>query len=161
MSDKTILVVDDQLDNIILAERALKKSNITHKFVAAYSGTEALNYLFNESQKTQDGQTNLPAIVLLDLRMPGIDGFETLRRIRANESTKLLPVVILTSSTDEQDIITCYELGANSYVKKPINFNHFVEVINNVCNYWLMVNRTVRYIESANSYLWPVAEGNL
>jgi two-component system, response regulator len=139
MEEKTILLVEDNPDDEALTLRALKKNNIRNRVIVAHDGVEALDYLFN----TGDYAGNLhemTLVILLDLKLPKIDGFEVLRRVRADERTRLLPVVILTSSKEDQDIINGYGLGANSYVRKPVDFTEFVEAINTLGIYWLVLN---------------------
>lgn len=140
MGDKFILLVEDNPDDIKLTERVLKKHNIGNELVVARDGAEALDWLFctgaHEGQEPRD----LPTVVLLDLKLPKVDGLEVLRRIRADERTKLLPVVILTSSKEEEDRINGYKLGANSYVQKPVDFNQFSEAVKELGLYWLLLN---------------------
>ncbi len=137
MNNKPILLVEDNPDDEALALRAFQKSNMSNEIVVARDGEEALNYLI-------DGEQNknriLPAVVLLDLKLPKIDGLEVLRRIRNNPETKRLPVVILTSSKHEEDLIEGYNLGANSYVRKPVDFNEFVSAVGQLGMYWLLLN---------------------
>jgi two-component system response regulator len=139
MEEKTILLVEDNPDDEALTLRALNKNNIRNRVVVAHDGVEALDYLFNTGEYV-GREHEMTQVILLDLKLPKIDGLEVLRRIRANERTRLLPVVILTSSREEQDIINGYGLGANSYVRKPVDYNEFVEAINNLGMYWLVLN---------------------
>jgi two-component system response regulator len=130
-TNHVILLVEDNPDDVELTKLAVEKSKLINEIVVAVDGREALDYLF----------TGLaPSIVLLDLKLPKIDGLEVLRRIRADERTKLLPVVILTTSTEEKDVITGYNLGANSYVRKPVDFAQFVEAARQLGLYWLVLN---------------------
>jgi two-component system, response regulator len=122
-----ILVVEDNPDDEALTLRALKKNNIKNEVIVAHDGVEALNYLFGTGPYSGRVLTDMPQVILLDLNLPKVDGLDVLRRLRANEQTRLLPVVILTSSNEEQDRIKGYDLGANSYVPKPIDFGQFVE----------------------------------
>ena len=140
MENKIILLVEDNLDDVDLTLRALKKNNIRNEIVVAYDGAEALDFLFGTGKYAGRNLASMPTIILLDIKLPKIDGLEVLRRIRANELTKLLPVVILTSSNEEQDIVTGYSLGVNSYVRKPIDFNQFAGAVSNLGLYWLLLN---------------------
>lgn len=130
---KIILLVEDNPDDVELTKRAFKKSNLANDLVVARDGEEALECLHGEGRL-------IPALVLLDLKLPKIDGLEVLRRIRADERTKLLPVVILTSSREEGDLIKGYSNGANSYIRKPVDFEKFVEAVQNLGLYWLVLN---------------------
>lgn len=135
MTDRAILLVEDNPSDEELTLRALKKSNIMNPVTVVRDGAEALAFLF--------GNNPLPQIILLDLKLPKVDGLEVLRELRANERTKLLPVVVLTSSVEEQDIIRSYGLGANSYVRKPVDFTQFVEAVRQLGLYWLVLNQPV------------------
>lgn len=135
--DKRILLVEDNPRDEALTRRALQKHNFQAAVVVARDGAEALDYLLG-SDGTPAGA--LPQLVLLDLKLPKIDGLEVLRRIRANETTRLLPVVILTSSTEERDILEGYRLGTNSYVRKPVDFVAFTEAVRQLGLYWLLLN---------------------
>ena len=137
MEDKIILLVEDNPKDVALTERALTKSNIYNKLVVASDGVEAIEYLFDSSR----GKDDLPVVILLDLKLPRVDGLEVLRRIRGDEKTRRLPVVVLTSSSEERDIIQSYNLGANSYIRKPVKFNQFAEAINQLGLYWLVLNQ--------------------
>ncbi|HWX53084.1 MAG TPA: response regulator [Verrucomicrobiae bacterium] len=136
----TILLVEDNEDDEDLTLRALKKNSITNQVVVTRDGVEALDYLFGTGAYEGRNLTSMPALILLDLKLPKIDGLEVLRRLRANERTRLLPVVILTSSREEPDLINSYHLGANSYVRKPVDFNEFAEAVRHLGLYWLIVN---------------------
>jgi len=138
--EKTILLVEDNPDDVELTIRAFRKSNIMNEVVVAHDGSEALDYLFGAGPYTSRDLSIMPTLILLDLKMPKVDGLEVLRRMRANERTKLLPVVILTTSKEEQDIIDGYALGANSYVRKPVDFNQFVEAVRQLGLYWFILN---------------------
>jgi len=140
MESKTILLVEDNLDDIDLTLRALKKNNIKNEVKVVSDGAEALDFLFGTGKYTGRNLANMPAVILLDLKLPKIDGMEVLQRIRANELTKLLPVVILTSSKEEQDIVNGYRLGVNSYVRKPVDFNQFADAVSHLGLYWLLLN---------------------
>jgi two-component system response regulator len=138
MTEKVILLVEDNPRDEVLTLRALKKANVLNQVIVAHDGVEALDYLFAHGA---DGNLSaLPQLVLLDLKMPKVDGFEVLTRIRAEERTRLLPVVILTTSTEDQDRLDGYRLGANSYVRKPVDFVRFVEAVNQLGLYWLVLN---------------------
>lgn len=132
---RTILLVEDNPDDVLLTKRALKKSNILNDLIVVHDGVEALDYLFGIKDASK-----LPQVILLDLKMPRMDGLETLKRIRENELTKLLPVIILTTSSEEEDIIAGYNNGANSYICKPVNFNQFHSAIQNLGLYWCVLN---------------------
>jgi two-component system response regulator len=140
MVDKIILLVEDNPDDEKLTVRALKKNNIVNEVAIARDGVEALDYLFGTGAHAGRDTSALPALVLLDLKLPKMDGQEVLRRIRADDRTKRLPVVILTSSKEEQDLMNGYNGGANSYIRKPVDFNQFVEAVKNLGLYWLVLN---------------------
>lgn len=140
MDKKVILLVEDNPDDEELTLRALKKNNIKNAVVVARDGQEALDYLFGTGKFAGRDATEPPTVVLLDLKLPKVDGLEVLKRIRADERTKLLPVVILTSSKEEQDVINGYRFGCNSYVRKPVNFDEFVEAARQLGLYWLLLN---------------------
>ena len=140
MSEKVILLVEDNPDDEALTLRALKKNNIQNEVVIARDGVEALDYLFGTGQYAGRDVSQLPSVTLLDLKLPKIDGLEVLEKVRANEATKFLPVVILTSSKEEQDLINGYKLGANSYIRKPVDFSHFMEAVRQLGLYWLLLN---------------------
>jgi two-component system response regulator len=140
MEDKVILLVEDNPDDEALTLRAFKKNNIKNGVVVARDGAEALDYLFGTGRHAGRDITDLPQVMLLDLKLPKVDGLEVLRRVRATEHTRLLPVVILTSSKEEQDLMTGYRLGCNSYVRKPVNFDEFVEAARQLGLYWLVLN---------------------
>lgn len=137
---QVILLVEDNPDDEVLTLRALRKNNITNQVVVAHDGVEAVDYLFGTGMYAGRDATNLPQIVLLDLKLPKLDGFEVLTKLRADARTRLLPVVILTSSKEQQDIIHGYGLGANSYVRKPVDFEQFVEAVRQLGLYWLVLN---------------------
>ncbi|MEI9478208.1 MAG: response regulator [Deltaproteobacteria bacterium] len=138
MEHKAILLVEDNPSDIELTKRAMLQSHVANEMIVVEDGQEALDILFGTGKT--GAIKDLPAVVLLDLKLPKLDGLEVLRRIRSNERTRLLPVVILTSSKAEQDIITSYKLGANSYIQKPVDFNQFVDAIKNLGLYWLVLN---------------------
>lgn len=143
MSKKTILLVEDNEDDIALTLRALKKNNIGNEVVIARDGAEALEYLFREGHFADRNDEFLPQVVLLDLKLPKLSGLELLERIRADERTKYVPVVVLTSSAEESDMVRSYDLGANSFVQKPVDFNEFVIATRQLGLYWLLINRTI------------------
>jgi len=134
------LLVEDNADDEVLTLRALKKNNIRNEVVIARDGSEALDYLFGTGVHAQRDLTVMPQIILLDLKLPKVDGFEVLHRVRSNEATKLLPVVILTTSNEDQDRIRCYGLGTNSFVRKPVEFDKFTEAVRQLGLYWLILN---------------------
>ena len=136
MNARTILLVEDNPDDEALTLRALSKNNIANKVTVAHDGQEALDYFFDNGAPSRA----TPSVVLLDINLPKINGLEVLRRLRADPRTALQPVVILTSSKEEQDIITGYRLGSNSYIRKPVNFDQFVEAIRELGLYWLVLN---------------------
>ncbi len=140
MKNEIILLVEDSPNDIALTRRALKKANIVNELVVARDGVEALDYLMGDGSRPDDVARDLPVCVLLDLKLPRIDGLEVLRHIRTNERTKLLPVVVLTSSNLEEDIMASYSLGVNSYVRKPVKFTEFAEAVRLLGLYWLLLN---------------------
>ncbi|HWF48307.1 MAG TPA: response regulator [Bryobacteraceae bacterium] len=135
-----ILLIEDNLDDEVLTMRALNKHNLANEVVVARDGVEALDYLFGTGAYDGRDLMLMPQIILLDLKLPKVDGLEVLRRLRAFETTRLLPVVILTSSNEEQDRIAGYGLGANSYVRKPVDFNQFIDAVRQLGLYWLILN---------------------
>ena len=143
MTTKVILLIEDNPDDAELAVRALEMGRVKSTIVRAQDGVEALDYLFGTGAYAA-GPGVMPDIVLLDLKLPRVDGLEVLRRVRADERTRYLPVVIMTSSLGERDIEAGYALGANSYVCKPVQFSQFVETANQLCAYWLTINQPVR-----------------
>ncbi|MFA6457206.1 MAG: response regulator [Bacteroidota bacterium] len=140
MKDKIILLVEDNPDDIELTIRALKKNNIMNEVIVAHDGAEALDFLFGTGVYKHRDLAVMPAITLLDLKLPKVDGLEVLRSIRENKRTKLLPVVILTSSKEEQDVVNGYSLGVNSYVRKPVDFLQFADAVSHLGLYWLLLN---------------------
>ncbi len=140
MDEKTILLVEDNPDDVALTMRAFKKSNIMHEIVVARDGVEALEYLFGNGQYAGRDTKIQPRLVLLDLKMPKMDGLEVLRSMRADEKTQSLPVVVLTTSSEDRDRIESYRLGANSFIRKPVDFGQFVEAVQQLGLYWLFLN---------------------
>jgi CheY-like chemotaxis protein len=140
MKTKTILLVEDNISDVELTRRALQKSQIANELVIAEDGQEALDYLFDSDPLTGQKKNELPALILLDLKLPKVDGLQVLSQIRANDRTSRLAVVILTTSSEEDDIAQSYDLGANSYIRKPVDFNQFVEAVQHLGLYWLVIN---------------------
>lgn len=140
MPQKFILLVEDNPDDEALTLRALKKNKVANSVVVARDGAEAVDFLFGTGAHAGRDVNDLPQIVLLDLKLPKLDGFEVLRRIRADDRTKMLPVVILTSSKEERDVVQGYRDGCNSYVRKPVNFDEFVDAARQLGLYWLLLN---------------------
>ena len=140
MPQKFILLVEDNPDDEALTLRALNKNKVANSVVVARDGAEAVDFLFGTGAHAGRDINNLPQIVLLDLKLPKLDGFEVLRRIRADDRTCNLPVVVLTTSNEERDVVTSYRLGANSFVRKPVVFEEFVSAVNTLGVYWLLVN---------------------
>lgn len=140
MAGKIILLVEDNADDEALTLRALKRHNLANEIVVARDGEEALAWLFPEDEASQP----LPQVMLLDLKLPKIDGLEVLRQVRAHQRTRRIPVVILTSSMEEQDMVASYDLGANSYVRKPVDFEQFLDATHQLGMYWLVLNEVPR-----------------
>jgi two-component system response regulator len=140
MDDKMILLVEDNADDEALTLRALRKNNIGNRVVVVRDGAEALDFLFCTGAYAERDPHDKPQVILLDLKLPKVDGMEVLRRIRTEPSTRTLPVVILTSSKEEQDVVNSYMIGVNSYVRKPVDFVQFVEAIRQLGLYWLVLN---------------------
>lgn len=140
MNHRVILLVEDNPDDEALTIRALKANHILNPVVVAHDGVEALDYLFGEGAWVNRTDTDVPSVVLLDLKLPKLDGLEVLKRMRAHESTRVLPVVILTSSKEEQDLVNGYGLGCNSYIRKPVDFEQFRTTAGQLGLYWLVIN---------------------
>lgn len=138
--NKVILLVEDNPDDEALTLRALKKNNILNEVVVARDGIQALDYMHGTGDHVGRDVSDLPQIVLLDLKLPKVDGLEVLRRIREDERTALQPVVILTTSTEDRDVISSYSLGANSYIRKPVDFDQFMDAVRQLGLYWLVMN---------------------
>ncbi len=139
-NERPILLVEDNPDDEALTLRAFGKNKITNPVVVARDGVEALDYLFGSGGHAGRDTSIMPAVILLDLKLPRIDGLEVLRRIRAGENTSLLPVVVLTTSKEQQDISEAYRLGANSYIRKPVDFERFIQAVGQLGVYWLSLN---------------------
>ena len=140
MAEKVILLVEDNPDDEALTLRAFRKNNILNDVVVARDGVEALDYLFGTGAHAGRDTREQPQVVLLDLKLPKVDGLEVLRRLRADARTRLLPVVILTTSNEDRDIVTSYQLGANSFIRKPVDFDQFMEAVRQLGLYWLVLN---------------------
>ncbi len=140
MEQKSILLVEDNPDDEALTLRAFRKNNIMNRVVVAHDGVEALDYLFGTGAYAGRDTKEMPEVILLDIKLPRLDGLEVLKRLREDERTQLVPVVILTSSKEEQDLIQGYALGANSYVRKPVDFDEFMGAVRQLGLYWLVLN---------------------
>ncbi|HEY8092043.1 MAG TPA: response regulator [Polyangiaceae bacterium] len=140
MTSGPILLVEDNPDDELLTLRALKKNNIANEVVVAHDGAEALDYLFGKGAYQGRDTSVMPHVILLDLNLPRVGGLDVLRAIRGDERTKLLPVVVLTSSKEDEDIVRSYSLGANGYVRKPVEFTRFIEVVRTLGLFWLLLN---------------------
>ena len=140
MTDKIILLVEDNPDDVELTLMALKDGNILNEVVVAHDGAEALDYLFGTGKFEGRDVTKMPQVVLLDLKLPKVGGLEVLERLRADPRTELIPVVVLTSSSEEEDMIASYRLHANSYVRKPVEFHRFADAVRQLGVYWLLLN---------------------
>jgi CheY-like chemotaxis protein len=140
VSDKTILLIEDNPDDEALAIRALKRHHIGNRIIVARDGVEALDYLFGTGTHEGRDISIKPTVILLDLKLPRVNGLEVLRRLREDERTRLLPIVVLTTSSEEQDMLSSYSLGCNSYIRKPVDFVQFSEAIRQLGMYWLLMN---------------------
>ena len=142
VSDKSILLVEDNPDDVELNLRALRKHNITNQIVVMKDGADALDYLFGAGSFQGRDPSQTPTLILLDLKLPKVGGLEVLKRLRQDPRTRLIPVVVLTSSAEEKDIIESYRLGCNSYVRKPVDFAEFAEAVRQLGLYWLLINES-------------------
>lgn len=140
MKNGTILLVEDNSDDQALTLRALKRNNIANEVVVVNDGVEALDYLFARGDYASRDRTAMPQVILLDLKLPKLNGFEVLRHLQDDELTRMLPVVILTSSKEQEDLLSGYSLGANSYIRKPVDFDEFMETVKQLGVYWLGLN---------------------
>ncbi|MEN9262238.1 MAG: response regulator [Thermostichus sp. HHBFW_bins_43] len=140
MEPKTILLVEDNPDDELLTLRALRRSGVSNRVVVTRDGLEALDYLYGRGSYSQRDPSELPALMLLDLKLPRLDGLQVLEQVRADERTRLLPVVMLTTSREEQDVLQSYSLGCNSYIRKPVDFVQFSEAVQQLGVYWLLLN---------------------
>ncbi|MBC7978528.1 MAG: response regulator [Myxococcales bacterium] len=143
MRDHVIVLVEDNANDEELTLRAFRKSNISNRVVVVRDGAEALDYFFSRGNHAGRSADEVAQVVLLDLKLPKIDGLDVLRALRADDRTRLIPIVILTSSAEEQDLVRGYGLGANSYVRKPVDFTQFVEAVRQLGLYWLVINQPV------------------
>ena len=142
MQEKIIVLVEDNPNDEALTLRALKKNNIANDIVVARDGVEALDFIFGRGAHAKRDMDQIISVVLLDLKLPKVDGLEVLRTLRENKDTRMLPVVVLTSSKEEQDLIRSYSLGANSYIRKPVDFAQFLDAVRNLGLYWLVLNES-------------------
>jgi CheY-like chemotaxis protein len=142
LNNKTILLVEDNPDDVELTLRAFRKSNIMNEVIVKRDGAEALDFFFGKDGVADKGDNGLPCVILLDLKLPKIDGLEVLKKLRADERTKLIPTVIMTSSKEQGDVVNGYKIGCNSYIRKPVDFNHFAEAVKQLGLYWLILNET-------------------
>jgi two-component system response regulator len=140
MGERVILLVEDNPDDEALTLRALNKNNIANQVIVARDGAEALDYLFGTGAHKGRNVAHQPQLILLDLKLPKIDGLEVLKRLRSDQRTKHVPVVVLTSSMEQRDIVACYDDGANSYIRKPVDFEEFLKAVNQLGMYWLLMN---------------------
>ena len=143
MNEKFVLIVEDSPDDLMLIQRVFKKHHIANKLILASDGAQALELLYGKMDYPGKTEGNLPSLIILDLKLPKISGLEVLEKIRLNQRTKMIPIVILTSSKEEQDVINGYNLGANSYIRKPIKFEEFEEAVRQVGMYWFLLNEPI------------------
>ena len=139
-NNKKILLVEDNPDDVDLTLRAFEKNNIINKIIVKRDGAKALDFFFGKEGAVNDQKNDLPIVILLDLKLPKINGIEVLKKLKADERTKLIPVVILTSSKEPCDLLSCYKLGCNSYIRKPVDFSQFMEMVKQLGLYWLLIN---------------------
>ena len=147
MNNKFVLLIEDNPDDVELTLRAFRRNNIANKIVVLEDGEKAVDFLYGNGEFKDRDISDHPSIILLDLKLPKLDGIEVLRRIKADEVLKLIPVIILTSSREEQDLVNSYSFGANSYIRKPVDFNEFMEVSKQMGMYWLMLNSSIEDVE--------------
>lgn len=140
MTEKIILLVEDNPDDEDLTIRALRKANVVNEIEVVRDGNEAVEFLFCEGEHSDRDSSRMPGLVLLDLKLPKLDGFEVLQRMRADPATRLIPVVVLTSSSEDEDMVRSYESGANSYVRKPVDFSDFADAVSQLGLYWMLLN---------------------
>jgi two-component system response regulator len=143
MKDRFIMVVEDNPDDEELTLRALRSANLANQLVLARDGVEALDFLFGTGKHAGRDTSAMPCVVLLDLKLPKVDGIEVLKRLRANERTRSLPVVVLTSSNEQKDVVASYQFGTNSYVRKPVNFGEFSKAVSELGLYWFLLNEYI------------------
>jgi CheY-like chemotaxis protein len=136
-----ILLIEDNPADVVLTLRGLKKRNLSNKVLVINDGAEALDYIFARGEYEDRNMENIPRLILLDLKLPKVHGLEVLRQIKSNEMTKVIPVVVLTSSTEEKDVIESYKLGVNSYITKPVDFNKFLKAAEEIGLYWVLLNQ--------------------
>ena len=141
MTEKIILLVEDNPDDEELTIRSLRRANIANEIVVARDGVEALEFLFREGKFSEEDKGKIPALVLLDLKLPKLNGIDVLKRMRSDPRTQLIPVVVLTSSSEEDDMLQSYRFGANSYVRKPVDFSQFATAVNQLGIFWLLYNQ--------------------
>jgi two-component system response regulator len=142
MAEKMILLVEDNPDDEELTTRALRKANIANEIVVSRDGKEAVDFLFGQGAHEGRDLSRMPAVILLDLKLPKLSGLDVLRRLRSDPRTRLIPTVVLTSSSEDEDMLKSYEFGANSYVRKPVEFGAFVNAVSQLGVYWLLINQT-------------------
>jgi two-component system response regulator len=142
---KKILLIEDNISDVELTLRALEKAQITNEVVICEDGLAALDYLFGRGNHAERDIRDVPALILLDLKLPKIEGLDVLRQIKADKASRRIPIVILTSSSEERDIAECYDIGINSFIRKPVDFNHFVDVVSLLGQYWLNINEPPPY----------------